>query len=97
MKDQLLIDKAILRDCKRRHINLTNTWIDCQKVYDLIPPFGDIKVSGHLWKNNTREFIQQSIESSKVELTSCGKMLRLQSCGGFFKVATYYHFNLSCT
>ena len=27
-KDQLLIDKAILMDCKRRHTNMAMTWID---------------------------------------------------------------------
>ena len=27
-KDQLLIDKAILKDCKRRHTNLAMAWID---------------------------------------------------------------------
>ena len=27
-KDQLLFDKAILKDCKRRHTNLAMAWID---------------------------------------------------------------------
>ena len=28
IKDQLLIDKTVLRDCKRSHTNLTMAWID---------------------------------------------------------------------
>ena len=35
-KDQLLIDKAILKDCKRRHTNLTMAWIDYRKAYDMV-------------------------------------------------------------
>ena len=30
-KDQLLIDKAVLNDCKRRHTNLAMAWIDYRK------------------------------------------------------------------
>ena len=36
-KDQLLIDKTILRDCKRRHTNLAMAWIDFQKAFDMVP------------------------------------------------------------
>ena len=36
-KDQLLIDKAILTDCKRRHTNLAMAWIDYRKAYDMVP------------------------------------------------------------
>ena len=34
-KDQLLIDKAILKDCKRRNTNLAMAWIDYRKAYDI--------------------------------------------------------------
>ena len=27
-KDQLLINKTVLRDCKKRHTNLATSWID---------------------------------------------------------------------
>ena len=37
-KDQLLIDKAILEDCKRRHTNLAMAWIDYRNAYDMVPP-----------------------------------------------------------
>ena len=36
-KDQLLIDKMILKDCKRRHTNLAMAWIDYRKAYDMVP------------------------------------------------------------
>ena len=36
-KDQLLFDKAILRNCKNRKVNLAMAWIDYRKAYDMIP------------------------------------------------------------
>ena len=34
-KDQLLSDKTVLRDCKRRHTDLATAWVDYKKVYDM--------------------------------------------------------------
>ena len=31
-KDQLLIDKAVLRDCGKRHTNLAMAWIDYKRL-----------------------------------------------------------------
>ena len=36
-KDQLLIDKLILVDCKRKHKNLAMVWVDYKKAYDMVP------------------------------------------------------------
>jgi hypothetical protein len=36
-KDQLLISKAILQECKRKKKNLSMAWIDYQKVFDMVP------------------------------------------------------------
>ena len=36
-KDQLLIDKTILRDYRKRHTNLGMAWIDYKKAYDMVP------------------------------------------------------------
>ena len=36
-KDQLLIDKMVLRNCKRRHTDLFTSWIDYKKAYDSVP------------------------------------------------------------
>ena len=45
-KDQLLIDKTVLNDCKRRHNNLGMVWINYKKAYDLVPLFLDSSKSG---------------------------------------------------
>lgn len=36
-KHQLLVDRAITRDCKSRNTNLCTAWIDYQKAYDSMP------------------------------------------------------------
>ena len=36
-KDELLIDKTILRDCRKRHTNLGMAWINYKKFYDMVP------------------------------------------------------------
>ena len=41
-KDQLLIDKTVLKDCRKRHTNLSMAWIDYRIAYDLVP---------HSWVN----------------------------------------------
>jgi len=47
-KDQLLISKAILQECKRRKKNLCIAWIDYQKAFDRVP---------HSWIIKTLELI----------------------------------------
>ena len=39
-KDQLLIDKTMLRDCKRRHTNIAMAWIDYKKPMTWYPTAG---------------------------------------------------------
>ena len=75
-KDQLLIDKAILRDCKRRHKNLAMAWVDYRKAYDLVP---------HSWilecmrifgiAENVTEFMKRSMATWKTQLSSAGTVL----------------------
>ena len=36
-KDQLLIDKTVLRDYIKRHTNLAIAWIDYKKAYGMVP------------------------------------------------------------
>ena len=36
-KDQLLVDKAILKNCRRRLTKLSMAWIDYKKAYDKVP------------------------------------------------------------
>ena len=47
-KDQLLIDKAILEDCKKRHTNLAMAWIDYRNAYDMVP-YLDRGMPGNVW------------------------------------------------
>ena len=75
-KDQLLIDKAVLKDCKRRSTNLAMAWIDYRKAYDMIP---------HSWiekclemfgiAENAKNLLVASMKKWKLELTSSGKSL----------------------
>ena len=48
-KDQLLSDKTVLKDCIKRHTNLTMTWIDYRKAYELVP---------HSWVNTCMEMFE---------------------------------------
>ena len=36
-KVQLLIDKTILCDCRKRHVNLGMAWVDYKKAHDMDP------------------------------------------------------------
>ena len=36
-KDQLLIDKAVIRNCKKRKKNLNMVWVDFRRAYDVVP------------------------------------------------------------
>ena len=37
MKNQLLINKQVLKHCKKHQRNLTMGWIDYKKTYDMVP------------------------------------------------------------
>ena len=75
-KDQLLIDKAVLTDCKRRKTNLSMAWLDYRNAYDLVP---------HSWisecleivgiATNIRKFLSDSMQSWKLEQTSSDERL----------------------
>ena len=75
-KNQLLTDKTILHDCKKRHTNLGIAWIDYKKAYDMLP---------HSWtlaslefvqvSDNILEFVKRSMANWQTELTSCGESL----------------------
>ena len=75
-KDQLLIDKVILQDCKKGHKNLAMAWVDYRKAYDLVL---------HSWileclelnqiSENIKKFIENTMKNWATELTSCGENL----------------------
>ena len=70
-KDQLLIDKMVMRNCKRRQVNLSMVWIDYRKAYDMVP---------HSWirktlemcgvAENVKEVLSESMKTWRTELTS---------------------------
>ena len=75
-KDQLLIDKTVLRDCKKRSTNQSMTWIDNKKAYNFVP---------HSWINecmkmfgmaeNMRNLFEKSMKQWQLALTSNGEEL----------------------
>ena len=86
-KDQLLIDKTVLKDCKKRHTNLSMAWINYRKAYDLIP---------HNWVNdcmkmfriaeNLRTFLQKSMQQRSLSLTANSEDLgKVNVKGGIFQ------------
>ena len=76
IKDQLLIEKTVLKDCKKRRTNLSMAWTDYRKAYDLVP---------HSWVNecmemfgtaeNLRKFLQKSMQLWRLSLTANGEDL----------------------
>ena len=75
-RDQLLIDKTILRDCRKRRTNLAMAWIDYKKAYDFGPHSWIIEcmeMAGIV--DNLINLLQKSIDYWKVSLTSSGEDL----------------------
>ena len=76
IKDQLLIEKTVLKDCKKRRTNLSMAWTDYRKAYDLVP---------HSWVNECMEmfgiaenlgtFLQKSMQQWRLSLTANGEDL----------------------
>ena len=72
-KDQLLIDKAILKDCRKRRTNLPMAWIDYRKAYNF---------ASHSWilecldmlgiADNVRSFLEKSMKKWKLLLNTNG-------------------------
>ena len=70
-KDQLLIDKMVLKNCKKRLTSLSLGWIDYKKAYDMVP---------HSWlkkcleifeeAENRKKVLEESMEHWDTELTA---------------------------
>ena len=70
-KGQLLIDKMIVKNCKKRLTSLAVSWIDYRKAYDMVP---------HSWIEkcmdmfgvavNVRSFISESMKHWNTELNA---------------------------
>ena len=72
-KDQLLVDKAILKNCRRRLTNLSMAWMDYKKTYEMVPHSWILKylemVGG---TKNMITIISNSMINWKTVLTSGG-------------------------
>src|SRR5450631_3979353 len=75
-KDQLLTDKAVVKNCKRRNTNLHMVWIDYKKAYDRVPHSWLIECM-NLYKVNgkLRDFLAREMQKWTTELTSNGESL----------------------
>ena len=61
---KMMIDKMVLRDCKKRHTNLAIAWTNYKKANDMVP---------HSWiseclemfgiANNGQDFLKNSMKS----------------------------------
>ena len=75
-KDHLLVDRTILADCKKRLKNLTMSWIDYKKAYEMVP---------HSWiieclvlngtSNSITGFLERPMTNWREQLTSCKESL----------------------
>ena len=90
-KDQILIDKTVLNDCRKRHTSLGMAWIDYEKAYDMVP-YSWILESLELARveKNAVELILRSMKGWNVELMSCGEFLgKVTSGEGFSKETAF--------
>jgi len=75
-KDQLLIDKMILRNAKRRKTNLHVAWIDYKKAFDSLPHSWIAKSLEILGvSSNIRQFLKTAMSSWNTLLTVNGQIL----------------------
>ena len=75
-KDHLLVDKMIMRNCKKRKTNLSMAWIDYKKAFDMVPHSWIIeclKIYGAA--NNLVTLLSNSMQHWKTTLTASGTTL----------------------
>ena len=70
-KDQQLIGKTILKDCRKRRANLAMAWIDYRKTYDFVPYSWILECLDMTGiADNVRRFLEKSMKKWKLLLTS---------------------------
>ena len=75
-KDQLLINKTILKHCRKRRTDLATAWIDYRKAYDFVPHSWILECLDILGiANNVRSFLEKSMKKWKFLLNSNGSDL----------------------
>ena len=75
-KDQLLIDKTIIRNCRKRQIGLAMGWIDYKKAFDMVPHSWILKCLD-IFKiaDNIKIFLKNSMQNWETVLTAGGESL----------------------
>ena len=75
-KDQLLIDKMILKNCKKAKKNLHMAWIDYKKVYDMVPQSWILKcLELSEIAANTSKLIENSMKTWRTTLVAGSTVL----------------------
>ena len=75
-KDQLLIDKAVLKDAREKKRDLSMGWIDYRKAYDMLPHSWIIETLNMIKiAKNVDGLLRGSMKDWKTELTSGGTTL----------------------
>ena len=75
-KDQLLIDRMVLKNCKRRHTNLAMAYVDYKKSYDMIPHSWILKSLQLVGAaDNIVNVLEKSMTKWKVHLNAGDKVL----------------------
>ena len=75
-KDQLCIDKGVMKDSKKRKTNLAMAWIDYKKAYDMVPHSWIIETLKFLRvADNIQNFLSKSMSSWKTRLESKGELI----------------------
>ena len=75
-KDQLLIDKMVIRNCTRRQIGLGMVWVDYKKTYDMIPHSWILKCLETFGAaGNIIALLEKSMNNWETELTASGRTL----------------------
>ena len=75
-KEQLLIDKQILKHCKKHQSNLTMGWIDYKMAYDMVPHrwmIEAMKIVGIT--DNIMSVFENSKETWRTKLIACNASL----------------------
>ena len=80
-KDQLLIDRMILKNCRRRKTGLGMVWLDYKKAYDLIPHSWIIECMNMFGvAENVAGVIQTSMKQWNTELTAGNQFIGPEVC-----------------
>lgn len=76
MKDQLLIDKMVIKNCKKRLTGLGVAWINYKKAYDMIPHSWILKTMELVGvANNMKALIKDTMGQWNTELISGSRKL----------------------